>query len=1091
MLGRLVFLATLPLAAALVALPAAARAPDARAWLALARIQWDAARYRDADSLTWLAVADLRARPPRSERERLALTDAIVRCARPATAAGCDTVMAWARWVADRHDAERTGSAREQAWLLAGRACQRASHGDSAAACFERAAAALRARPDHTADDEARLLARIASYHLANGRTRDMARYATAAIEAWDRAPGADSLTLAFALVSRARMRAERGAADSAGADLEVAQRVLLTRLGPDHGELVSLWQTIASVRAVYDDPRGCTAAMAEALRINALTRPPGDQEFGFLYTQASALWSASGDYVEACRYGRLAVSASETRFGRESVPAARSRLALANSLRQLGDRASALAEAREALAIETRILPELNGERAYALSVLGAVELDLEQYAEGYQHYRDSARIREALLGPEHPSTLHSLTEQGEGALGLGRVAEAQALLDRVARAEEAQGHSTTLLDTWCLLAETQLLGGRDSLALATMDRVVSVADTMYGATSAPARHHRWNRLPFLRHRGHVAQALDEALALSVLEREQLGWTSMAVPEREALAAAEVHSDALAAAIELACSPGLPADAARRAWDELARSRALVFRIQAERRERRGASDAGARAAFAQVDSTRAALAREVMEPIEGTAVKRAERLDSLRRAAEESERALAARLPAHADDARAPGIAALLATLAPDERLVAFARFKRLEADSPSAVPGGERPLAYAAFVGDRGGRVVAVPLGDAAPLEARVARWFALVTRAAHDSTGEAALERRTAEAGEAVRRGFWDPLAPRLAAARRVDVVPEGAVTSVDFAALPARRATTLAEAGPLIVPLATERDVLPQPHAGRGMLVLGAPDFDRGGAAAEPLAATVERSAIPDSLRLHFGALPESGEEAREALAAFDGAGAEGAPRELRLGADASEAALRREAPGCGLLHVATHGFLIDGERLVAPATGERGVSAIVESPSARRALVGGVDWSVAGLALAGANVAGPRSPAADDGYLTGAEIVTLDLRPVRCAVLSACRTGAARADRFESLQGLERAFRGAGVGQVVMSLWPVDDADARAWMRAFYREHLGRGRSVAEAVRAADLERLRALRSPGRTPRPARWAPFFVRGERD
>jgi CHAT domain-containing protein len=190
-----------------------------------------------------------------------------------------------------------------------------------------------------------------------------------------------------------------------------------------------------------------------------------------------------------------------------------------------------------------------------------------------------------------------------------------------------------------------------------------------------------------------------------------------------------------------------------------------------------------------------------------------------------------------------------------------------------------------------------------------------------------------------------------------------------------------------------------------------------------------------------------------------------------------------------------VLHLATHGFLLEGPASAAATTqadtARRGVGALVEPPATRVELAGSVDASVAGLALAGANVESAGRPAADDGILTAAEIAALDLSRVRCVLLSACRTGESRADRFESLQGLERALRVAGAGQVVMSLWPVADADAREWMRAFYAAWRGRGLGLAEAVRSADLERLRALTRDGVAPRPDRWAPFFARGERE
>ena len=185
----------------------------------------------------------------------------------------------------------------------------------------------------------------------------------------------------------------------------------------------------------------------------------------------------------------------------------------------------------------------------------------------------------------------LFSLSGQAEAAVGLGRRSEAEELLQRVAAAEEEEGPSPQLTDTWMTLAALNHSAGRDSAALAIMNRAVAMQDSLFGSESAPAREARFNRLPLLRAVGRERQALDEALALSARERERLWWTTGRVSEREALTAAETRSDALSAAIELSSSASAPADAAGRAWDELIRSRSLVFRIQAEARARRGAS--------------------------------------------------------------------------------------------------------------------------------------------------------------------------------------------------------------------------------------------------------------------------------------------------------------------------------------------------------------------------------------------------------------------------------------------------------------------------------------------------------------------
>ena len=157
-----------------------------------------------------------------------------------------------------------------------------------------------------------------------------------------------------------------------------------------------------------------------------------------------------------------------------------------------------------------------------------------------------------------------------------------------------------------------------------------------------------------------------------------------------------------------------------------------------------------------------------------------------------------------------------------------------------------------------------------------------------------------------------------------------------------------------------------------------------------------------------------------------------------------------------------------------------------GVGAVVESAANEDRWLGAPDPVVAGLAMSGAGAVG-LAPAAD-GRLTSAEIEALDLEGVRWAVLSACRTGATLADRPEPIQGLYRAFRLAGVRQVVMSLGPVDDTASRTWMTRFYQAHLAGAASAAECVRSADLAQLAACRARRTDLHPSRWAMFVAAG---
>ena len=109
-----------------------------------------------------------------------------------------------------------------------------------------------------------------------------------------------------------------------------------------------------------------------------------------------------------------------------------------------------------------------------------------------------------------------------------------------------------------------------------------------------------------------------------------------------------------------------------------------------------------------------------------------------------------------------------------------------------------------------------------------------------------------------------------------------------------------------------------------------------------------------------------------------------------------------------------------------------------------------------------------------------DGFLTAREIQhEKRLRRVRLAVLSACQTGLGRAHQGGVI-GLARAFRLAGVRDVIMSLWSVDD-DATAMLMTAFSANL-------ESMDPADALRAAIIHTRDRYPDPVRWAPFMVFG---
>jgi CHAT domain-containing protein len=207
---------------------------------------------------------------------------------------------------------------------------------------------------------------------------------------------------------------------------------------------------------------------------------------------------------------------------------------------------------------------------------------------------------------------------------------------------------------------------------------------------------------------------------------------------------------------------------------------------------------------------------------------------------------------------------------------------------------------------------------------------------------------------------------------------------------------------------------------------------------------------------------------------------------------LLSGSDACEGTFKARASGRRVLHLATHGFFLDGSGDGSPAPG-RGVALPgLAGPRPVR-----VAWDAAGerplqrsgLALAGANRRAPAGPGDEDGILTAEEIATLDLEGVEWAVLSACDTGRGTIQAGEGVFGLCRAFRLAGTRTVITSLWPVDDRATREWMGALYRARFEGKKDTVAAMAAARLEVLRRRRERGDSTHPFFWAGFVAVGD--
>ena len=183
------------------------------------------------------------------------------------------------------------------------------------------------------------------------------------------------------------------------------------------------------------------------------------------------------------------------------------------------------------------------------------------------------------------------------------------------------------------------------------------------------------------------------------------------------------------------------------------------------------------------------------------------------------------------------------------------------------------------------------------------------------------------------------------------------------------------------------------------------------------------------------------------------------------------GNEESFKALSGQSPS--IIHVATHGFYLQNQGY---DTSSNPGTDMKERLRAQKSAL-----KRSGLIMSGANPAwteGRILPNVEDGILTAEEISYLDFRNTSLAIISACDSGLGEVNN-DGVEGLQRAFKSAGVQTLVVTLWKVSDSAAELMMTEFYK-NLTKGSPRRDAF---DLARSTVK---SKFPEPYYWAPFVM-----
>ena len=875
-------------------------------------------------------------------------------------------------------------------------------------------------------------------------------------------ASGPNDLAVATTLLYLGAVRSDMGEFSVAKPLIERALTVREAALGPDHEDVAACLNALAVLLYLTGDYTEALPIYERVLRIWRSALGPDNPKVATCLHNLGALELEMADFDSAQRHLEEALRIREKSLGPRHELVANTLTALASTWRAEGDLDRSRSLYERALKIQRERYGANHQEVGWILARLGFLSIERKDFQEAKSQLAKAVADLEGGLGPDHLDVAFALAGLATATAALGDSATANPLYQR---------------------------------ALGIQERVIGpthpeVAVTLDEFARSLARFDDFDR------------SLECALRSEKIMREQLRTAARSLSEEQALGLAGLRLPAygsphppplrFAIAVLARDTERTPEDVAR-VWDAAIRSRTLVLDEVATRNRTVGEVSRYARA----FEAARQRLSNLLVRGPSGEDAETYRALVSRARAeSDEAEHALADRSASfRLGQARSQiGWPQVESSLPSGSALVAF------------SVGGDPSDEIYVAFVARAGERAVSVVLlGRSKEIDALVSKWDREAGHGALSGRDSRQAEQAYREAGTALRRRVWDPLASRLEGSSRVFIVPDGSLNLVSFAAFPVERVEYLVERPPLIHYLSAERDLVPTPlpeKKGIGLLAIGGPSFDAspgladgngaasGGARVRGVNAEgdgADRGSWPDCEEfrsVRFEPLPQSVREVEDIDSLWSGSG----DAILLTGPFATEAAVRQQSPGRWIVHIATHGFFLAG-RCVSPRSGERGIGGLEAEGERRPPRTVESPLRLSGLALAGANRRNVVSLDEQDGILTAEEISSLDLSGVDWVVLSGCETGLGEVRVGEGVLGLRRAFQVAGAGTVIMSLWPVDDAAARRWMQGLYGGRLKQRLGTAEAVRTASLDVLQERRAQALSTHPFYWAAFVATGE--
>lgn len=817
----------------------------------------------------------------------------------------------------------------------------------------------------------------------------------------------------------------------------------------PEHHMVAAALDSIANLYGKTNEYLKAEALYLRSLAIKEKSLGPNTLETAITLDMLGGLYRSMNDYAKAEPLHRRAVTIVEE----VCAPVDPQRVTMLGNLAlvylEMGDYVNAeplferaLQEAEKMFAPEHHVIADV-------LANLASLYDEQQNFSKAMPLALRGLAIRERSFGPKHAVTGHSLNQVALIYAKTGHYSDAEPLYRRaVAIFEEADGRKTEASLAMNNLAGVYKKMGDYANAESLFKRALATAETALGPANRTTTLLLSNLATMEIDLGKISEALELARRAAEGQERQLANILSFTSEQQRLA--------FQLTTQPYCLPATLGSASDLARSVLRNKGVVLDSLLEDRLVAEVDKDAARRGL---IDALRAAKQRYTqlfMEvPRDSSARARQARDNELRersKQVEQIEAALAREVSGLGRARRALSItvAQVQGALAPDQALIELVRYTHYA---------GKNKLEqrYGAVVITSTGGAKWVPLGAAEEME----EMIALYGKSARAKTDEPTLD----SVLRVLYEKLWAPIENALdLSIKTVIVSPDGDTNFVSFATLLTPSDKFLCEKYAVRY-VGSGRDLLRErePSKTRLMAIFGSPDY-RGEVSTmarrtETMSPFATRTLeMRDFGKIPLQPLPGTKKECIELASQSE---SNGLPIKTFLDTEATELHLRQiEFPH--ILHLATHGFFLSnsddqdaGDRLEDGAIGlglgnnvypkrKGGVS--LQNPMHR-----------SGLALTGAQrtldawAKGKVPPPDNDGVLTAEEVGSLKLKDTWLAVLSACDTGTGEARAGEGVMGLRRGFSQAGVQNLLITLWSINDQTTARIMLDFYQRAFSTG----------------------------------------